>query len=64
MTWTVTPSSNAAGAQMVSNGDGVSLALAQPAQAQPVVYDLRVTATLGAISDTTTIQIEPPVAAP
>ncbi|MBT9587229.1 hypothetical protein IV102_28050 [bacterium] len=62
VTWSVPP--NAANAQIVVNGSGASLSMAQPPQATPVPYNVVITAAFQGQTDSTTIQIVPPVAAP
>lgn len=52
---------NDANAQFVSTGSGVSLLMSQPAEATSVPYELKINAAVGTITDTTTIQIVPPV---
>lgn len=66
--WSVT-SPNAANAQMVNTGLGVSLSMNQPPQSTPTPYNLTITATLNnqegtPVTDSTQIQIVPPVGNP
>lgn len=60
VTWSVTPTPNAANAQFV----GSTLEMSQPGQANPVSYNLTITASYQGQTDSTTIQIQPPVSSP
>jgi hypothetical protein len=60
VTWSVSPIPNAANAQFV----GSTLELSQPGQANPVSYNLTITASYQGQTDSTTIQIQPPVSPP
>lgn len=65
--WTVAPASgasNTANAQIVKSGSGASLVMNQPAQSTPAPYNLVVTAEYQGASNSSTIRIVPPVAAP
>ena len=63
LNWSVAPTSNPAHALITVTGAGPTLQLNQPAQAAPAPYNLTITATTadGSLSDSTTIQIVPPV---
>lgn len=61
VTWSVTPETNAANAQIDIVAGVATLKLAQPAQANPVDYQLTITATYQGKSDSTLIEISPPV---
>lgn len=58
--WTVP--ANAANAQIVANASGVALEMNQPGQATPVPYNVTISVAYGGKTDSTTIQIVPPVA--
>lgn len=59
VTWSV--EANPANAQIVANASGVDLSMSQPAQATPVAYNVTISASYQGFSDSTTIQIVPPV---
>ncbi len=61
VTWTITPATS--GAAMTAAGPtGYALQLATPAQASPVAFNLTLTATSQGFTDSTVIQITPPLA--
>jgi len=60
VTWTITPEADAAGTNMVISGGVATLKLAIPSEANPVDYQLTITATYQGKTDSTLIEISPP----
>ena len=61
VTWSVTPANNEAGVAVIQGGSGPILQMRQPSQPVPSPYNVTLTATYAGLTDSTTLQIVPPL---